>query len=189
MNALSPIPAPMSAIETAALALALPDNLAFEDWLAQGRALASTKRHLDFLVGDWILFGREHFPEQLDLALADVSDDPRNLKRIEKTARAFPPSQRCASLSFEHHAHVADLPTQEALPLLREAEREKLPAKKLRIKAMLRKVETGQILPREEDAEDDALMALVRAWNRAPVSVREEFAELMADSAMSVIEA
>ena len=41
----------------------------------------------------------------------------------------------------------------------------------------------------EDDAEDDALMALVRAWNRAPVSVREEFAELMADSAMSVIEA
>ena len=54
---------------------------------------------------------------------------------------------------------------------------------------MLRKVETGQILPREDDAEDDALMALVRAWNRAPVSVREEFAEMMAGSAMGVIEA
>ena len=75
------------------------------------------------------------------------------------------------------------------MPLLREAEREKLPAKKLRIKAMLRKVETGQILPREDDAEDDALMALVRAWNRAPVSVREEFAEMMGDSALGVIEA
>lgn len=45
MNALSPIPAPMSAIETAALALALPDNLAFDDWLAQGRALALLLRY------------------------------------------------------------------------------------------------------------------------------------------------
>lgn len=189
MNALSVIDAPMSAIDTAALALALPDNLPFQDWLAQGRALATSKRHIDWLIGDWITFGREHFPEQLDLALADVSDDPRNLKRIEKTARAFPPSQRCASLSFEHHAHVADLPAQEALPLLREAEREKLPAKKLRIKAMLHKVNTGKILPREDDVDDDALMAMVRAWNRAPVAVREEFAELVAESHLGVIEA
>jgi hypothetical protein len=179
----------MSAIETAALALALPENLAFDDWLAKGRSLALSKKHMDFLIGDWIAFGRQHFPEQIQEVLPGMFDDERQLKRIEKTARAFPPSQRCASLSFEHHAHVADLPTQDALPLLREAEREKLPAKKLRIKAMLRKVETGQILPREEDAEDDALMALVRAWNRAPVSVREEFAELVADSALGLIEA
>jgi len=170
----------------------IPANVAadpFLEWLDKGREIVRKRKELEWDLADWVLEGREHFPEQLDLALADVSDDPRNLKRIEKTARAFPPSQRCASLSFEHHAHVADLPTQDALPLLREAERERLPAKKLRIKAMLRKVETGQILPREDDAEDDALMALVRAWNRAPVSVREEFAEMMADSAMGVIEA
>ena len=158
-------------------------------WLKRGRDIVRRRKELDWDLADWVVEGREHFPEQLDLALADISDDPRNLKRIEKTAKAFPPSQRCASLSFEHHAHVADLPTQEALPLLREAEREKLPARKLRIRAMLRKVETGQILPREDDAEDDALMALVRAWNRAPRSVREEFAELMRDSDYGVVEA
>ena len=88
----------------------------------------------------------------------------------------------------EHHAHVADMPTQEALPLLTEASKEHLPPSKLRVRAMLRKLETGQILPREDDPADDALLACVRAWNRAPVAVREDFAEMVADSDYGLIE-
>jgi hypothetical protein len=188
MNAVVAISPVMSEEPNTALSLALPETTDYPTWLAEGRRLATSKRHLDWLIGDWINFGREHFPDQIELALADVSDDPRNLKRIEKTARAFPPHLRHADLSFDHHAHVADLPTQEALPLLKEAERDHLPARQLRIRAMLRKVDTGQILPREDDAEDDALMALVRAWNRAPRSVREEFADMIAESHLSIID-
>lgn len=189
MNALSTIPQLMSANDTAALALALPDNTTFTDWLAQGRSLALSKKSIDFLIGDWINFGREHFPEELQANLPGLFDDPKLAKRAEKTAKAFPPHLRDASLTFEHHAHVADLPTQEALPLLKQAHDEHLPARQLRIRAMLRKQDIGQILPREEDAEDDALMAMVRAWNRATRTAREEFAELVADSDLGVIEA
>lgn len=169
-------------------ALDIPATTTYPDWLAQGRQLAMSKRHIDWLIGDWITFGREHFPEQIELALADVSDDPRNLRRIEKTARAFPPHLRDSALTFEHHAHVADMPSQEALPLLKQAHDENLPAKALRVRAMLRKVEIGQILPREDDIEDDALLALCRAWNRAPRSARAEFAEMIADSDLGVVE-
>ena len=185
MNALTTI----EAAPAQALVLDLPASTTFPDWLAQGRSLALSKKSIDFLIGDWINFGRDHFPEELQEHLPGLFDDPKLAKRAEKTAKAFPPHLRDASLTFEHHAHVADLPTQEALPLLKQAHDENLAARELRIRAMLRKVETGQILPREDDAEDDALMAMVRAWNRAPRHVREEFAELVADSDLGVIEA
>lgn len=183
MNALTTIEASGSPPD-----LALPPNATLDAWRDRGRSLASAKRQMDWLIGDWIAFGREHFPEQVEMALGDIADDPKNIRLIERTAKAFPPPLRAAGLSFEHHAHLADMPTQEALPLLALAEREKLPARKLRLAAIDRKVELGLILPREDDPEDDALLACVRAWNRASRSVREDFAEMVADSDLGVIE-
>jgi len=187
---LPPCPPSMDAAQDlAALSLALPETTSYPEWLATGRSLATSKRHIDWLVGDWINFGRQRFPEQIDLALESITEDPRQLKRVEKTAKAFPPHLRHADLSFEHHAHVADMPTQEALPLLKEADEEHMSASKLRIRAMLRKVETGQILAREEDAEDDALRSLCVAWNRSPRSVRQEFADMVEEANFGVIDA
>lgn len=163
-----------------------PDT--FEAWVEQGRSLAERRRSIEWDIGDWIADGRERFPEQIQLALPSVVDDEKALKRIEKTVKAFPPHLRDLSLSFDHHAYVADMPRQEALPLLKAAHDEHLNARALRIRAMLRKVETGQILPREEDVEDDALLAMIRAWNRAPQPAREDFAEMMADSHFGVID-
>jgi len=170
------------------LALDLPAHTPFPDWVALGRSLATQKRHVDWLIGDWITFGRKAFPEQIDLALADVSDDPRNLKRIERTAAAFPPHLRSTSLSFDHHAHLADMPTQDALPLLREAEEQNLAARELRKVAMLRKLETGQIMVDDDDPENDMLKALAFKWNRATRTVRQEFADMIAESDLGVIE-
>jgi hypothetical protein len=170
------------------MALPIADATSFDEWLGIGRGLANTRRHIDWLIGDWITYGRTHFPEQIEMALGEVVGDERALRRIEKTVRAFPPHLRDETLSFEHHTHVADMPAQEALPLLKEARDEHLQPGQLRIRAMLRKVETGQILPREEDLEDDAFLALIRAWNRAPRSVRADFAEMVADSHLGVID-
>lgn len=157
--------------------LALPADIAFPDWLDVGRNLASQKRHIDWLIGDWITFGRKQFPEQIEMALEQFGD-ARHVKRIEKTVEAFPPHLRCSTLSFDHHAHVADMPTQDALPLLKRAEAENIDARHFRTEAMLRKLEIGQIYPRDEDHDDDMMLALVRAWNRAPLSVRDDFFEM-----------
>lgn len=168
--------------------LALPDDTPYPHWLSVGRSLASQKRNIDWLIGDWIAFGRTHFPEQIELALADLADDPNRIKRIERTTATFPPHLRQPSLTFDHHAHVADMPVQEALPLLQHAAQEKMTARALRIEAMLRKVEIGQILPREDDAEDECLLAMVRAWNRATRHAREEFADMIAETHFGLIE-
>ena len=169
-------------------ALALPDDTPYPHWLSVGRSLASQKRNIDWLIGDWIAFGRTHFPEQIELAIADLADDPNSIKRIERTTATFPPHLRQPSLTFDHHAHVADMPVQEALPLLQHAAQEKMTARALRIEAMLRKVEIGQNLPRDDDPDHDHLLALSRAWNRAPRHVREEFADMIAESHLGVID-
>lgn len=168
--------------------LSLGDETPFEHWLAIGRGLADSKRHIDWLIGDWITFGRQRFPVQIEMALAEVVDDDKALRRIERTVAAFPPHLRDSGLSFDHHAHVADMPVQEALPLLHRARQEKLSPRQLRVEAMLRKVETGQILPREDDAEDAAMLALVHAWNRATRQVREDFAEMVRESHLGLID-
>jgi hypothetical protein len=164
----------------------------FNEWLARGRDLAHTRLTIDFALGDWLAQGRDTFaPEQIEMALGEIAADveqARALKRVEKVARAFPIGTRDTSLTFEHHAKVVDLPKQEALPLLKEAREEKLPASKLRIRAMLRKVDLGLVLPREDDPEYDAMLACVRAWNRAPIDVREDFAEMVAESHFADIE-
>lgn len=164
----------------------------FDDWLALGRTLAHTRLTIDFALGDWLAQGRDTFaPEQIEMALGEIAADveqARALKRVEKVARAFPVGTRDTALTFEHHAKVVDLPRQEALPLLKEARDEKLPASKLRIRAMLRKVDLGLVLPREDDPEYDAMLACVRAWNRAPIDVREDFAEMVAESGYGDIE-
>lgn len=184
MNALTTI----EAAADVGIALDLTESTTLPAWQDMGAKLRSTRHCIDFLIGDWALHGRTHFPEKAEPVIADLFPDDRERRLIERTAKAFPPHLRATGLSFEHHAHLADMPTQEALPLLAQAEREKLPARKLRIAAIDRKVELGLILPREDDPEDDALLACVRAWNRAPRSVREEFAEMVADSHLGVIE-
>lgn len=160
----------------------------FDAWLSAGRTLATRKRDLDWEMADWIAYGREHFPQQITLALGDMAEDPQRIRRLEKTARAFPPHMRDQTLTFDHHAHLADIPAQEALPLLKQAREEKLTPRQLRIEAMMHKVDSGLILPREDDPEDDAILALVRAWNRAPLPAREDFAELVADSGYGLID-
>ena len=154
----------------------------FDRWLAEGRRLAGIRLTLDFQIGDWLAKGRDHFaPEQIELALGEIALDAehaRALKRVERVAKAFPPSQRHPGLSFEHHAQLADLPKQEALPLLQRAGKEKMPARKVRLEAMMRKIDLGLVLPREDDPECDQLTAICRAWNRASKTVREEFLEM-----------
>jgi hypothetical protein len=167
----------------------------FDLWLAEGRRLAGIRLTLDFEIGDWLAKGRERFfPEQIELALGEIAVDAehaRALKRVERVAKAFPPSQRHPSLTFEHHAQLVDLPKQEALPLLQRAGKEKMPARQVRLEAMMRKIDLGLVLPREDDPEDDAMLALCRAWNRATKPVREDFfamAEEAADAGYGIIE-
>jgi hypothetical protein len=173
-----------SSISPDAVALALPSDMPYPHWIGLGRSLAARKRNTDWLIGDWIAFGREHYPEQVQTALFELADDPRRVKRIEATVAAFPPHMRADKLSFDHHAHVARMPQQEALFLLKRAGDEKLTARQLRIEVLLASPSFD-----DPDPDQDYLVDLARRWNNAPVHVRQAFAEMIRDSDLGVIDA
>lgn len=180
MNAVSPI------------ALTLPADPTFEQWIDAGRTLAANRRQLDWLVGDWLQVGRERFHDQAEFAfLADaLGVSPRMLGTVEKAVRAFPPHLRDQGLTIEHHAHAAALPEQERLPFLNRARREHWTPEQARIEVVKLRTVIGERSVMERDDPDyDELIAISRAWNRAHRHVREQFADLVRESDLGVIDA
>lgn len=161
-------------------------------WVDRGRSLASQRRDVDWAIADWMTEGKDAgFLTQagFDLLSENLGIAPAKLKMIHKAA-AIPAHLRDTSLTVEHHAHVAELPAQEQMELLTEAKRHHWSDDALRKQAISRKVETGCAAMLSPDEWDDhCRVQLQHAWNRASVAVREDFAELIADSDMGVIDA
>lgn len=161
---------------------------AFDDWLEEGRIIASTKTSLDWAIADWVSYGQQAFPEQIEIALGsavgDLVGDRRAIEKMAKTALAFPPSVRSSKLSFEHHAQIADMPRAEALPFLVEAERQHWTARRLRLEAVMANMDIAQCTTAEgakasEIAVSPALvLALLEEVGRSRSLSREE-SELM----------
>lgn len=160
----------------------------FDDWLDEGRVIASTKTSLDWAIADWVSYGQQVFPEQVEMALGsavgDLVGDRRAIEKMAKTALAFPPSTRSAKLSFEHHAQIADMPREQALPFLVEAERQHWTARRLRLEAVMANMDIAQCTTAEgakasEIAVSPALvLALLEEVGRTRRLSREE-SELM----------
>lgn len=166
--------------------------IGFADWLASGRLLLQQRNELDWRLGDWLAEGRETFGNQaaFDFLADELGIAPKQLKSAVKVATAFPPHMRDTALTFQHHEAVATLPTVEALDVLKSAKTNHLDDRETRIEAVRRKVQIGQttLLP-DDDWDHHALMAITRAWNRAPEHVRGEFLELAAEAELGDIDA
>jgi hypothetical protein len=63
--------------------------------------------------GDWLIYGRENFPDRYKRAMEQTSLDYQTLRNYAWVARRFPVSRRRESLSFQHHATVASLPSEQ----------------------------------------------------------------------------
>lgn len=169
-----------------------PDG--FNEWLEVGRGLYEQRKALEWECADWLATGQQKFPEQMALVLPMLATDPIEQKQLTRSARiaaAIPPAQRCAALTFDHHKHVADLPVAERLNILNRATEENLSARATRIIALERKAAlgVGNTEFEDDDPEYQALMAIVRAWNRASRETREEFYDMAGDAELGVIEA
>jgi hypothetical protein len=185
MNAIS-----VNDLQGCPVGLALPDDLAFEDWVSLGRDLANQRRNVDWMLGDWLAQGRERFADQIQFDfLADaLGIAPKRLRTAAEVAQHFPPAARDETLSIEHHAHVAALPSTEALTILKKAKEQHLTPEETRIEAVKCRAIIEPPLIRD-DPEYDQLIAISRAWNRANASVREQFMDLANEANLGVIDA
>ncbi|MBH0112728.1 hypothetical protein I5E68_07155 [Novosphingobium sp. YJ-S2-02] len=166
----------MNAITTIEAAPLAP----LDDWVAKGRSLVAQRLDVDWKIADWMAEGKDagHLSQaKFDFLSDNLGLAPRRLKDALKAALHFPPALRDASLSVEHHAAVASLPKDEALPLLKRASSEHLQVQDLREAVTQRRYETGALFD-DEDTDTTLCTLVVRAWNRATPDARESFMQL-----------
>lgn len=189
MNAISSIVAAPPGNEYA-VTLALPEQLSMFDWQAIGEQIAAQHRNVNWLLGDWIVGGQARFGDEALSFAERLIGDPKPLKAIMAVAKAVPPSRRDPALSFKHYAEVQALPAPEQDALLAKAKQLGWNSQKVRHEAYQRRVEIGQVqMWSDDDWMQHALQSLAKAWNRAPIEARKEFAEMVKESDYGVIDA
>jgi len=89
--------------------LQLPAGLALGDWNRIGSQIGLLHGCSAWWLGDWLIYGRENFPDRYKQAVAGTSLDYQTLRNYAWVAGRFAVSRRRDSLSFQHHAAVASL--------------------------------------------------------------------------------
>ncbi|MFL5337263.1 MAG: hypothetical protein ACJ8H8_29835 [Geminicoccaceae bacterium] len=127
-----------SSVEQGRVELALPDGLTFDAWATIGEGLCRVERSIQWLIGDWWVYGERRYGERHALVKrleAEGRDIPdfKTCMNAGVVARAFSEtSRRRDVLSFTHHAEVAGLEHREQDRLLDRAEREGLTTRAIR---------------------------------------------------------
>jgi hypothetical protein len=174
------------------LALDIPKNQTFDQWVEMGRSLCEGQRVVNWWIGDWWAAGSHRYGERAAAAAEGIfGKEFQTLRNTASVCRSFETSRRRDTLTFSHHAEVAALPPDRADKLLERAEQERLSTRDLRVEAMKVRVELGHFPTRDvadDDPEHTALVAIARAWNRAPIGARETFADLIEEAGLGEID-
>ena len=104
-------------------ALSLPPGLPLAEWSHLGRQIFVIADSSAWWLGDWLIYGRSHYPDRYKRALAETSFDYQTLRNYAWVAGKFHPSRRRDKLSFQHHGEVAGMSVSEQDAWLTRAER------------------------------------------------------------------
>ena len=135
------------------LGLQFRTDLTFEEWSALAGQIGGALRSMAFVLGDWLVYGEEHFEKQLllpgfeasacrrisaeryDHAHTATGLDRVILKNYAYVSRRVPLSLRNDILSWEHHRVVAKLQPEDQKRWLGVAatEEDKLSSRRLRV--------------------------------------------------------
>lgn len=104
----------------------------FDEWLQCGEFLNRAKAAVHFWIGDWLNFGELRWGYKYLEAVKATGYDINTLRNDKWVAAKVELSRRRDTLSFDHHATVADLDPEEQDRLLSDAEERKLDSKAFR---------------------------------------------------------
>lgn len=185
----------MMAIETMGkpgLALEIPKGQTFDDWVEMGRSLCEGQRVVNWWIGDWWAAGHHRYGERAKAAAEGIfGREFQALADMASVCRSFETSRRREHLTFTHHREVAALPPEKADELLTRAETESLSTRDLRVEVVKVRTALGHFPTRDtidDDPDHTALVAIARAWNRAPVAARQEFLDLANEADLGEID-
>lgn len=195
-----------------ALALEIPRNQTFEQWVEMGRSLAEGQRVVNWWIGDWWNAGKRKYGEARAAAEAMrvFGKEYDQVRDCGYVAARFKPAERSASLTFDHHRRAAPLviaeavkdeqtgerevrivDNKEAIRILRRAEQDGLSTREVRVEVVKRQTALGHFPTRDtidDDPEYTELVDIARRWNRARRSVRQTFLDLANESNLEEID-
>lgn len=188
MNAVAATAAPPEAV-----ALALPDDMAFPEWIDLGRSLFSRQRQTEWMLADWFAHGRKNFAneEQMGLFLTEIGVDAKRISSDAKVAELIPTAWRSDRVSFDVCKQIAKVDDEAARRrMLKQAVVERWNERDAHHHVVEHKVETGQLF---DDGDDVSRLAteIVRCWNRASPDARDYFfalAESAAEKGFGIID-
>ncbi len=103
--------------------LVLPGKLPIDLWKRIGEHIFLVAESSAWWIGDWLLFGRNRYPDRYRRAIAETSLDYQTLRNYAWVAGRFAVSRRRDKLSFQHHLEVASLADDQQDLWLDRAER------------------------------------------------------------------
>lgn len=104
----------------------------FEDWMRCGDFIRNAQGAVHFWIGDWLNYGERVYGEVYAQAMDETHYKYQTLANDKWVSKSIPPSRRRETLTWSHHAEVADLMPEDQDILLTRAVEEKLDSKQFR---------------------------------------------------------
>jgi hypothetical protein len=102
--------------------MTLPKDTSYEIWEEAGKSIRLAGKSIMWWLGDWLVFGDDHFKDKFSQAVDATGYDPGTLTNVMSVCRNVAHKIRCG-LSFEHHKEVAGLDPKEQAKFLDKAQR------------------------------------------------------------------
>ena len=108
-------------IEVTPLGLRFHGEPDFKKWSALGRKIGQALRSMEFVIGDWLVYGEQHFKStggrptncDYDTAIRATGIDYAILRNYAYVSRKVTLSLRNDKVSWNHHRLVAKLPPEK----------------------------------------------------------------------------
>ncbi|MFH8342780.1 LmbU family transcriptional regulator [Streptomyces sp. AM6-12] len=119
-------------VMTTKVGLRMPAGASFDEWEQAGRQLSGIVDSSSWWLGDWLVFGKDHYVDRYQHGIRAVGLQYQTLRNYAWVSRRFAFDRRRAALTFQHHAELASLPLDQQEMWLDRAERSGWTTKQLR---------------------------------------------------------
>ncbi|MFJ1867460.1 LmbU family transcriptional regulator [Streptomyces sp. NPDC088097] len=153
---------------TTKVGLQIPNTMAYDEWERAGRKLADVLDSSSWWLGDWLVFGKDHYTDRYQRGIRAVGLSYQTLRNYAWVSRRFELTRRRTALSFQHHAELASMPAVEQDLWLDRAEQRQWTTKQLRgaLRAA-RGVEPQPSEPAEPSRRLEVPGSRVQWWHKA----------------------
>ncbi len=131
---------------TTRVGLRMPARMAYDEWERAGRQLADVLDSSSWWLGDWLVYGKDHYTDRYQRGIRAVGLSYQTLRNYAWVSRRFDLTRRRPSLSFQHHAELASMTVEEQEHWLDRAEQQRWTTKQLR--GAIRAARQGELQPR-----------------------------------------